>query len=169
MAWGPMSVGSESALSLLTDKLLQQENMAADAKATGDALNTKFDKTGGEVSGDVRFAAIGDVGVSKKLLWGGSTDGAEIYYQTTAQDQGNLVFNLLDDTNCFFRIALNGVFKSFFSPSDGNFHGNVNGTADYATGAGRADNVQGYKITSQSSDPGAGSALTSGVLLAVYE
>lgn len=80
MAWGPMSVGSESALSLLTDKLLQQENMAADAKATGDALKTKFDKTGGELSGDVRFAAIGDVGVSKKLLWGGSTDGAEVYY-----------------------------------------------------------------------------------------
>lgn len=169
MAWGPMSVGSDSALALLTDKLLQTENMAADAKATGDALATKFDKTGGTLSGPLTFPAIGDVDISKKIGWSGSTDGAEIYYQTTASDQGNLVINLLDDANCFLRIAFNGVFKSWFSPSDGNFHGNVNGTADYATSAGRADNVGGYKIQSQSSDPGAGSALASNVLLAVYE
>ena len=169
MAFGPMSVGSESALALLTDKLLQTENMAADAKATGQALSTKFDKTGGTVSGNVQFLNIGDVATSKKIVWSGSTDGAEIYYQTTAADQGNLVLNLLDDANCFLRIAMNGVFKSYFSPSDGNFHGNVNGTADYANSAGRADNVGGYKIQSQTSDPGAGSSLTSGVLLCVYE
>lgn len=169
MAFGPMSVGSEGAFSLITDQTLTKENVAADAKAAGAALAKKFDKTGGTVSGDIAFPPIGDVAKSKKISFSGSTDGAEIYYQTTASDQGNLVLNLLDDANCFLRIALNGVFKSYFSPSDGNFHGNVNGTADYATNAGKANNVQGYVIASQSSDPGAGSALTSGKVLLVYE
>ena len=169
MAFGPMSVGSEGALQLVTDATLTLENMAADAKAAGVALGKKFDKTGGTVNGNITFPAIGDAATSKKMVWSGSSDGAEIYYQTTAADQGNLVLNLLDDANCFLRIAMNGVFKSYFSPSDGNFHGNVNGTADYANSAGRADNVGGYKIQSQTSDPGAGSSLTSGVLLCVYE
>ena len=167
MAFGPMSVGSDGSLMLVTDPTLRQENMSADAKAVGDALDKKLDKTGGTVSGDIAFPAIGDVAKSKKISFSGSTDGAEIYYQTTASDQGNLVLNLLDDANCFLRIALNGVFKSYFSPSDGNFHGNVNGTADYATNAGKANNVQ--VIASQSSDPGAGSALESGKVLLVYE
>ena len=169
MAFGPMSVGSDGSLMLVTDPTLRQENMSADAKAVGDALDKKLDKTGGTVSGDIAFPAIGDVAKSKKISFSGSTDGAEIYYQTTASDQGNLVLNLLDDANCFLRIALNGVFKSYFSPSDGNFHGNVNGTTDYATNAGKANNVQGYVIASQSSDPGAGSALASGKVLLVYE
>lgn len=169
MAFGPMSVGSEGELNLITDPTLSKENMSADAKATGTALGKKFDKTGGTVSGNITFPAIGDVATSKKMVWSGSTDGAEIYYQTTASDQGNLVLNLLDDANCFLRIALNGVFKSYFSPSDGNFHGNVNGKADTAGSADKATTVGGYKLQSQSSDPGAGSALTSGVVLLVYE
>ena len=46
MAFGPMSVGSEGAFSLITDQTLTKENVAADAKAAGDALAKKFDKTG---------------------------------------------------------------------------------------------------------------------------
>ncbi len=88
---------------------------------------------GGTMTGDVIFTSIGDTATSKKITWSGSTDGADIYYQTTAADQGNLVLNLRDDSNCYLRIAYNGTFKSYFSPSDGNFHGNVNGTADTAT------------------------------------
>ena len=84
------------------------------------------------LSGDLAFPNIGDVATSRKISWGGSTDGADIYYQTTAGDQGNLVLNLRDDENCYLRIAANGAFKSYFSPSDGNFHGNVNGTATTA-------------------------------------
>ena len=38
-----------------------------------------------------------------------------------------------------------------------------------ATNAGKANNVQGYVIASQSSDPGAGSALESSKVLLVYE
>lgn len=78
------------------------------------------------------FPDIGNVGTSNKISWSGSTDGADIYYQTTASDQGNLVLNLRDDANCYLRIAYNGAFKSYFTPADGNFHGNVNGTADTA-------------------------------------
>ena len=35
-----MSVGNQATLSLLTDQTLTQENMPADAKATGTRLNT---------------------------------------------------------------------------------------------------------------------------------
>nr|DAJ51372.1 MAG TPA: L SHAPED TAIL FIBER PROTEIN [Caudoviricetes sp.] len=84
------------------------------------------------LSGDLVFPEIGNTNVSRKITWNGSTDGADIYYQTTENDQGNLVLNLRDDANCYLRIAANGAFKSYFSPSDGNFHGNVNGTATTA-------------------------------------
>ena len=93
------------------------------------------------VAGAVTFDTIGDVAVSNKITWNGSTDGADIYYQTTAADQGNLVINLRDDNNCYLRIAQNGNYKSYFSPADGNFHGNVNGTADYANAASKVCNA----------------------------
>lgn len=87
------------------------------------------------LSGSLNFPNIGDVATSNKISWNGSTDGADIYYQTTASDQGNLVLNLRDDANCYLRIAYNGAFKSYFTPTDGNFHGNVNGKSDSAGSA----------------------------------
>ena len=39
MAFGPMSVGNQATLSLLTDQTLTQENMPADAKATGTRMS----------------------------------------------------------------------------------------------------------------------------------
>lgn len=93
---------------------------------------TYLKHSGGQMTGDLTFSDIGNVGTSNKISWNGSTDGADIYYQTTESDQGNLVLNLRDDPNCYLRIAYSGEFKSYFSPSDGNFHGNVNGTADTA-------------------------------------
>lgn len=97
--------------------------------------------SGGTLSGNIHFADIGDNATSAGITWLGSTDGASIYYQTTGADCGNLVLNLVDDSNCYLRIAANGEFKSYFSPTDGNFHGNVNGRADsagYADSAGSA-------------------------------
>lgn len=115
---------------------------------------------GGTLTGDLKFSDIGDTATSHKISWAGSTDGADIYYQTTAKDQGNLVLNLRDDANCYLRIASNGAFKSYFSPGDGNFHGNVNGNATSASG---------YTFKSQTSDPGANSSLATGTVLFVYE
>lgn len=86
------------------------------------------------MTGDIFFAAIGDKGKSNGLSWSGSTDGAGIYYQTTTTDQGNLVLNLTDDSNCYLRIAKNGTFMSYFAPDDGSFHGKCYGAVynDYA-------------------------------------
>ena len=116
--------------------------------------------SGGTMSGAVNFASIGDTNTSSKITWSGSTDGADIYYQTTASDQGNLVLNLRDDSNCYLRIAYNGAFKSYFSPSDGAFHGGVYGNST---------STCGFTIKAQTSDPGAGSSLTTNCILIVYE
>lgn len=86
------------------------------------------------MTGDITFASIGDIAKSKGLVWSGSTDGAGIYYQTTAADKGNLVLNLTDDSDCYLRIAKNGTFMSYFAPDDGSFHGKCYGAVynDYA-------------------------------------
>lgn len=114
---------------------------------------------GGTMSGNISFSDIGNTNTSNKISWNGSTDGADIYYQTTASDQGNLVINLRDDSNCYLRIAKNGAFKSYFSPDDGNFHGNVNGTADSAT---TSNGVKDYNDANRTIKIGfAGAGLTS--------
>lgn len=67
-----------------------------------------------DISGSIVFPVIGDTAVSNRISWGGSSDGAEIYYQTIAKDQGNLVLNVKDDANAYIQLALNGAFKSHF-------------------------------------------------------
>lgn len=67
-----------------------------------------------DINGSIVFPAIGDTATSNKISWSGSSDGADIYYQTTGLDQGNLVLNVKDDTNAYIQLALNGVFKSHF-------------------------------------------------------
>ena len=67
-----------------------------------------------DINGSIVFPNIGDTATSNKISWSGSSDGADIYYQTTAKDQGNLVLNVKDDTNAYIQLALNGTFKSHF-------------------------------------------------------
>lgn len=67
-----------------------------------------------DINGSIIFPAIADTATSNKISWSGSSDGADIYYQTTAKDQGNLVLNVKDDTNAYIQLALNGTFKSHF-------------------------------------------------------
>lgn len=67
-----------------------------------------------DIDGSIIFPAIADTATSNKISWSGSSDGADIYYQTTAKDQGNLVLNVKDDTNAYIQLALNGTFKSHF-------------------------------------------------------
>ena len=150
MAYGSFNSGGEA---LAVDATLKVSGAAADAKATGDALAGKADTnhshaylplSGGVLSGNIHFADIGDNAIAPGITWAGSTDGAGIYYQTTDSDCGNLVLNLTDDSNCCLRIAKSGEFKSYFTPDDGNFHGNVNGRADFA---GSADAVAWDNVT----------------------
>lgn len=111
-------------------------NLFAPTKTGGGASGTWGINISGNaagLSGDLVFPEIGNTNTSQKITWNGSTDGADIYYQTTASDQGNLVLNLRDDPNCYLRIAANGAFKSYFSP-DGVFHGTAT----------NADTVDGY-------------------------
>lgn len=67
-----------------------------------------------DINGSIVFPAIDNTAISNKISWSSSSDGADIYYQTTAQDQGNLVLNVADDNNAYIQLALNGVFKSHF-------------------------------------------------------
>ena len=67
-----------------------------------------------DINGSIVFPTIGDIATSNKISWSSSSDGADIYYQTIAKDQGNLVLNVKDDTNAYIQLALNGTFKSHF-------------------------------------------------------
>lgn len=67
-----------------------------------------------DITGSIIFPVIGDTATSNKISWSGASDGADIYYQTTVKDQGNLVLNVKDDANAYIQLALNGVFKSHF-------------------------------------------------------
>ena len=67
-----------------------------------------------DINGSIVFPAIEDTATSNKISWSSSSDGADIYYQTIAKDQGNLVLNVKDDTNAYIQLALNGTFKSHF-------------------------------------------------------
>ena len=67
-----------------------------------------------DINGSIVFPNIEDTDISSKISWSSSSDGADIYYQTTGADQGNLVLNVQDDTNAYIQLALNGTFKSHF-------------------------------------------------------
>lgn len=96
---------------------------------------------GGTMSGNITFAAIGDKAKASGISWSGSTDGASIYYETRAVDEGHLVLNMIDDSNVTVDIAAGGAVKSYFS-YDGVFHGTAT-YANSADSAGNADTVDG--------------------------
>ena len=87
-------------------------------------------KAGDTMTGNLSFSSIGDVATSAKISWNRSTDGADIYYQTTGADQGNLVLNTRDDANCYIRFAYNGAFKSYIRTSDGTYIGKLLGISE---------------------------------------
>lgn len=90
-----------------------QVNNASKLQTARNLWGNSFDGTK-DINGSIVFPAIGDTATSNKISWSGSTDGADIYYQTTGKDQGNLVLNVKDDANAYIQLALNGVFKSYF-------------------------------------------------------
>lgn len=90
-----------------------QVNNASKLQTARNLWGNSFDGTK-DINGSIVFPAIGDTATSNKISWSGSSDGADIYYQTVAKDQSNLVLNVRDDTNTYIQLALNGVFKSHF-------------------------------------------------------
>ena len=90
-----------------------QVNNASKLQTARNLWGNSFDGTK-DINGSIVFPNIGDTATSNKISWSGSSDGADIYYQTVAKDQGNLVLNVKDDTNAYIQLALNGVFKSHF-------------------------------------------------------
>ena len=92
---------------------ITQVNNASKLQTARNLWGNSFDGTK-DINGSIVFPAIGDTATSNKISWSGSSDGADIYYQTIAKDQGNLVLNVKDDANAYIQLALNGVFKSHF-------------------------------------------------------
>lgn len=66
MAFGPMSVGNQATLALLTDQTLTQENMPADAKATGQRMS----------AAESGIKSLNERIVNYLLLAGGTITGA---------------------------------------------------------------------------------------------
>lgn len=94
----------------------------------------RFDGTTGKIqntgitiddSNNINMITTGITGTSNKIVFNGSTDGADIYYQATASDQGNLVLNTRDEATSYIRFANNGNFNSYISTKDGIYHGNI--------------------------------------------
>lgn len=90
-----------------------QVNNASKLQTARNLWGNSFDGTK-DINGSIVFPNIGDTAISNKISWSGSSDGADIYYQTTRADWGNLVLNVKDDTNAYIQLALNGTFKSHF-------------------------------------------------------
>lgn len=151
-----LNTSNLSYLAGFTDNGTKIKDVSKDVLKSWIGLGNYLPLSGGTMTGNIAFSDIGNTNTSNKISWNGSTDGADIYYQTTASDQGNLVLNLRDDSNCYLRIAKNGSFKSYFSPDDGNFHGNVNGNcygyADYVYNVGIGGNMR-FNWSGQSGQP----------------
>lgn len=75
-----------------------------------------------QFSGDLTFDATGSTGTSKKIVWSGSGDGAEIYYYVPTAEQGNLVLNTKDDANCMIALAASGSLKMYLNPTNTTFY-----------------------------------------------
>ena len=92
---------------------ITQVDNASKLQTARNLWGNSFDGTR-DINGSIVFPAIGDTATSNKISWSSSSDGADIYYQTTGADYGNLVLNVKDDTNAYIQLALNGTFKSHF-------------------------------------------------------
>lgn len=62
-----------------------------------------------DLTGNLTFAATGQIGTSKKILFSGSDDGAEIYYEASPAEKGTLIINMLDDDNARLSLQTEGI------------------------------------------------------------
>ena len=136
--------GTGSSTTAGLTKLYTGTGSATDGTMTQNAITTALNgkannhshpylpTDGGTMSGNIAFAAIGDKAKAAGLSWSGSTDGASIYYETRAADEGHLVLNMVNDSNVTIDIAAGGAVKSYFDYG-GTFHGSVVGNASSAS------------------------------------
>lgn len=100
-------------------------------------------------SADIIFDATSTTGTSSKITWSGSTDAADIYYYVPSSDQGNLVINTRDDTNCLVAFAYNGSIKAYMNNSTPCFYpatnksGNI-GDSSYRWSSISTENLYAY-------------------------
>lgn len=155
MAQGPMSVGSPDVINFITDKTLTQENIAADAKVVGQELDKRFQTAGGTFGGDIGFSQIGGTSVSNKLVYPTAAGNVRVYAQTVGDGTARLVLDIPAGTDTRVVIGKNGAQMSYFD-QNGIFHGNLEGTASYATNAGDADTVDNVHFKHDNLGAGAG-------------
>lgn len=82
---------------------------------------------------NLTFDATGTTGTSGKITWSGSTDAADIYYYVPTSDQGNLIINTRDDTNCLVAFAYNGTIKAYINNSTPSFYPATTNTGTIGT------------------------------------
>jgi|GEM_PF-812326 len=129
---------------------LMSPTMLNTLNSVNSAIGGKYSSSGGTLNGDITFPEIGSTGSSKGINWSGGTDGARIYYKTTAQDAGHLVFQATDDADAVIDFEWNiggTVSRKSYITSDGVYHG----TATYATSAGSANSVAWGNVTGKPS------------------
>jgi hypothetical protein len=83
--------------------------------------------SGGTLTGNLAFKEVTSTtypASSSYISFSGSTDYVRIGYQVTANDAGNLVFDMYDDDNVRVCFAYKGTIKSYINTS-GNFSGNA--------------------------------------------
>ena len=111
-------------------------NGSATTVSRSDHTHSYLPLSGGTMTGDLKFTDVTSTTYpadSKKIIFNGSTDGADIFYRVEAADKGTLMLNLRDDTNTSIAFAYAGSIKSRIDTS-GNFSGKAStaGTADTA-------------------------------------
>ena len=82
---------------------------------------------------NLTFDATDITGTSGKITWSGSTDAADIYYYVPTSDQGNLIINTRDDTNCLVAFAYNGTIKAYINNSTPSFYPATTNTGTIGT------------------------------------
>ena len=82
---------------------------------------------------NLTFDSTSSTGTSGKISWSGSGDGADIYYYVPVAEQGNLVINTRDDTNCLVAFAYNDTITAYMNNSTPCFYPAVNNVGNIGT------------------------------------
>lgn len=115
----------------LTDIIYKASNYYATASHTHSEY---LPLAGGNMTGDLSFASVTSTeypAVSKQIIFGGSTDGGQIFFEVTGSDKGCLVLQTTDDPDAkiVFRnkVTSGGTRANEVTITDGVLAGNGSG------------------------------------------